>query len=46
MVDSLSIFPINGNIETPQESTCKKEIVSDIITIKELPEDILPINIK
>ena len=42
----LSIFPINGNQKTTQESTNKKEIVSEINDTEEFPEVIFPINFK
>ena len=46
MADALSIFPMNGNQETTQESTYEKEIVSEIKNIEELPEIIVPISLQ
>ena len=43
---TLSIFNLNGNQDTTQESTCKKETVSEINDTKELHADIFPINLK
>ena len=46
MADALSIFPVYGNQETTQESTCKKRNVSEINDIRELPEGVFPIHLK
>ena len=44
--DELSRLPSNGNQETTQKSTYKREIVSEIIDIEELPEGTFTINLK
>ena len=41
-----SIFPINVNQETTQQTTYKKENVTEINTIKELLDGIFSINLK
>ena len=45
VADALSIFPINSNQETTQESTYKKELLSEINDTKEFPEGIFTINL-
>ena len=39
-------MPFNGNRETTQKSICKKEIVSEINDLEEIPEGTSPINLK
>ena len=46
MTHEISIFPISGNQDTTRESTCKKEILSEINDTEELPEGDFPINLK
>ena len=46
VAEALSILTINSNQETTQESTHRKEIVSEIIDNKELPEGDFTINFK
>ena len=43
---ALSILTMNGNQETTQYSTYKRDIVSEINDNEELPNGILPINLK
>ena len=46
VVETLSIFPLDGNQETTLKSTYKKEIVSEINDTKEIPEGKFPVNLK
>ena len=46
MVDVLSRFTLNGNQENTQEFPYKREIASEINDTEELPEGILPNNLK
>ena len=46
VAEELSILPIIRNQETTQESNHRKEIVSEIIDNKELPEGDFTINFK
>ena len=46
MADALSRLPIDSNQETTQESTYKKEILSEIVDIEELPKGNFLINLK
>ena len=43
---ALSIFPLNGNQDTTQESTYKREILSEINDTEEFPEGVSPISSK
>ena len=43
---ALSIFPLNGNQDTTQKSTYKKEIVPEINYNEEIHEGNFPINLK
>ena len=45
MVDSLSIFSLDGNQETTHKSTYEEEIVPDINDTDEIPEGTFPINL-
>ena len=44
VADAISIFTLNGNQETEQNSTYKKEIVSEINDNEETPESNYQIN--
>ena len=46
VADALSRLALNGDQETTQKSTYKKEIVSEINDIKLIPEGNFPINLK
>ena len=46
VADKISIFPLNFNQETTQESNYKKWIVSEINDIEEILESTFPITFK
>ena len=46
VIDALSRLPLNGTQETTKKYTYKKEIVSEINDIKEIPEGNFPINLR
>ena len=46
MEDALPRPPLNGNLDTTQKYTYKREIVSEINDSEEIPEHNFPVNLK